>query len=304
MTSNSDQDDEFSKKLPPLLADGSFWGLMATQFLGAFNDNLFKQLVLFVCVKQALDGQAGNLQGIAMFVFALPFVLLSGVCGVLADRYSKRSIIVVSKVLEIVAMLLGAVAFWTGSLLSLLVVLSLMGAHSAFFGPAKYGVLPELFRPQDLPRANGWMLMTLFLAIILGVALAGFLTVRLAGQLWLASTACIATAILGTLTAVVIRRTPAAHPGLPIHADSFGIPQEARQLLVSQPRFLAVLMATSVFWCVGGIYQQGVNDLGILQLGIDEQKTSLLGACAAIGIAMGCATAGKLSQGRFEARLV
>lgn len=304
MTSNSDQDAASTEKLPPLLADGSFWGLMATQFLGAFNDNLFKQLVLFVCVKQALDGQAGNLQGLAMFVFALPFVLLSGVCGVLADRYSKRSIIVVSKVLEIVAMLLGAVAFWTGSLLALLVVLSLMGAHSAFFGPAKYGVLPELFRPQDLPRANGWMLMTLFLAIILGVALAGFLTVRLAGQLWLASTACIATAILGTLTAVMIRRTPVAHPGLRIRADSFGIPQEARQLLVSQPRFLAVLMATSVFWCVGGIYQQGVNDLGILQLGIDEQKTSILGACAAIGIAIGCAAAGKLSQGRFEARLV
>ncbi len=292
------------EKLPALLADGSFWGLMATQFLGAFNDNLFKQLVLFVCVKQALDGQAGNLQGLAMFVFALPFVLLSGVCGVLADRHSKRSIIVVSKVLEIVAMLLGALAFSTGSLAALLAVLSLMGAHSAFFGPAKYGILPELFRPNDLPRANGWMLMTLFFAIILGVALAGFLTVKLAGQLWLASTACIVTAILGTLAALLIRHTPVAHPGLPIRLDSFGIPNEARRLLRNQPMFLAVLMATSVFWCVGGIYQQGVNDLGILQLGIDAEKTSILGACAAIGIAVGCAAAGRLSQGRFEARLV
>ncbi|OYW24961.1 MAG: hypothetical protein B7Z55_00685, partial [Planctomycetales bacterium 12-60-4] len=237
-------------------------------------------------------------------VFALPFVLLSGVCGVLADRYSKRAIVVLSKVLEVAAMLLGALAFASGSLVALMAVLSLMGAQSAFFGPAKYGILPELFRPSDLPRANGLMLMTTFVSIILGITLAGYLTQNLAGRLWLASVACIAIAVLGTATALPIRRTPIAHPGLAISWDSLAIPAEARRLLWGHPTFLAVLAATSVFWCVGGVYQQGVNDLGILQLGIGEKQTGILGACAAIGIAIGCVAAGKLSQGRFEARLV
>lgn len=289
---------------PPLMRDRSFWGLLVTQFLGAYNDNLFKQLVLLIAVKQALDEGGSNLQGVAMFAFAAPFVLLSGVCGVLADRYSKRSVIVASKGLEVLAMLLGAVAFQTGALWPLILVLALMGAQSAFFGPAKYGILPELFRAEDLPRANGWMLMTTFVSIILGVAAAGWLMEALEGQLWLASGACVVTAIVGTFTSLPIARTRVAHPGLPIHADALFIPRDVRHLLRTQPQILTVLLVSSVFWCIGGIYQQGVNDLGILQLRIGEKDTGLLGACAAIGIGIGCAVAGKMSHGRFEARLV
>ena len=111
---------------PPLMRDRSFWALNATQFLGAFNDNLCKQMVLLVAVKFAEADRAANLQGLAMFAFALPFVLLSGTCGVIADRNSKRTIIVTSKLLEIAAMLLGMAAFASGSLAALLVVLFLM----------------------------------------------------------------------------------------------------------------------------------------------------------------------------------
>jgi len=289
---------------PTLFRDPSFWGLMATQFLGAFNDNLFKQLVLLVSVKLALDNRAENLQGLAMFAFASPFVLLSGVCGILADRHSKQRIIVLSKVLEIGAMGLGVVAFLTGSVTALMLVLSLMGAQSAFFGPAKYGILPELFRHEDLPRANGLMLMTTFISIILGVALAGQLMTWLSRDLWLASLACVITAVIGTLTALPIRKTPIAHPGLVITPGTWFISAETRKVVGQQRTLLSVLIVTSVFWCVGGVYQQGVNDLGILQLKIDEAATGLLGACAAIGIAAGCVSAGMLSQGRFEAWLV
>lgn len=299
-----DATDPITDQRPPLMNDRSFWGLLVTQFLGAFNDNLFKQLVLLIAVKRALGEGGSNLQGVAMFAFAAPFVLLSGICGVLADRYSKRTIIVASKGLEIVAMLLGAAAFQTGVLWPLILVLALMGAQSAFFGPAKYGILPELFRAADLPRANGWMLMTTFISIILGVATAGWLMEALGGQLWLASGACVLTAILGTLTSLPIAKTRVAHPGLPIQADALFIPRDVRQLLRAQPEILTVLLVSSVFWSIGGIYQQGVNDLGILQLRIGEKQTGLLGACAAVGIGIGCAVAGKLSRGRFEARLV
>jgi acyl-[acyl-carrier-protein]-phospholipid O-acyltransferase/long-chain-fatty-acid--[acyl-carrier-protein] ligase len=289
---------------PPLMRDRSFWALNVTQFLGAFNDNLFKQLVLLVSVKLALVNRAENLQGVAMFVFALPFVLLSGACGVLADRNRKRTIIVTSKLLEIAAMLLGMVAFASGSLPALMAVLFLMGAQSAYFGPSKYGILPELFRSEDLPRANGWMLMMTFISIILGVALAGQLMEWLPKQLWLASLACVATAIVGTLTSLPIRATPIAHPGLALQAGSLFVSREMRDEFRRRPELLNVLAVTSVFWCVGGVYQQGVNDLGILQLQIKEAATGILGACAAIGIGIGCAAAGRLSHGRFDARLV
>jgi acyl-[acyl-carrier-protein]-phospholipid O-acyltransferase/long-chain-fatty-acid--[acyl-carrier-protein] ligase len=183
-------------------------------------------------------------------------------------------------------------------------VLFLMGAQSAYFGPAKYGILPELFAPHDLPRANGWMLMMTFVSIILGVALAGQLMEWLPGRLWLASLACVATAIVGTLTSLSIRPTPIAHPGLKLQPASLLASREMRDELRRRPELLAVLAVTSVFWCVGGVYQQGVNDLGILQLEIKEAATGILGACAAIGIGIGCAAAGRLSQGRFDARLV
>ena len=113
-----------------------------------------------------------------------------------------------------------------------------------------------------------------------------------------------ATAIVGTLTSLPIRRTPVAHPGLKLRARSLLVSVELQDEFRRRPELLSVLAVTSVFWCVGGVYQQGVNDLGILQLQIKEAATGILGACAAIGIGVGCAAAGRLSQGRFDARLV
>ncbi len=288
----------------PLTQDASFWGLLITQFLGAFNDNVFKQIVLFVCVKQALEQGTSNLQGVAAFAFALPFVLLSGVCGVLADRYSKRGIIVLSKVLEIVVMVLGGLAFWYGSLTAMILVLLAMGAQSALFGPSKYGVLPELFRSGDLPQANGWILMTTFVSIILGGILAGQLMVWWSQQLWLASLVCIGIAVAGTLSSLPIRRTAVAHPGLQVTAASLFITADMRRLLRARPALLNVVLASSVFWCVGAIYQLGINDLGILQFKLSEARTAYLAAWAAIGIAIGGSLSGQLSRQRFDARLV
>ncbi len=151
--------------LPPLYRDASFWGMTITQFLGAFNDNLFKQLMLLLALKVSLADR----QPLAMLVFSAPFLLFSGFAGFLSDRYSKRWIIVLSKIAEIAAMLLGMVGFFfydKVGFTGLLVVLFLMGTQSAFFGPGKYGILPEMLRTSDLPRANGIILMTTFLAII------------------------------------------------------------------------------------------------------------------------------------------
>jgi acyl-[acyl-carrier-protein]-phospholipid O-acyltransferase/long-chain-fatty-acid--[acyl-carrier-protein] ligase len=306
-------------ELPPLFRDRSFWGITATQFLGAFNDNVFKQLVLLLAVAAAKQGAAKqgaaqhDLQGVATILFSLPFVIFSGYAGFLSDRYSKTTVIVLSKVAEIVAMLLGVVAFaafdstgFTG----LLVVLFLMGAQSAFFGPGKYGILPELFREEDLPRANGVILMTTFLAIIFGTASAGLLgdaagnAAGSTAQLKYASAICVVIAVLGTLTSLLIRKLPQAAPELRFQLSSLAVPPDTRRMLWSDKPLVAALLASCMFWLVGGVAMQGVNSLGLVQLGLNKTMTSALTATIGIGIAVGAVLAGKLSHGKASGRVV
>lgn len=303
---------------PPLLADWSFLGLTATQFLGAFNDNLFKQLMLLLAIPVgAVAHEEQDQQATATIVFALPFILFSGFAGYLSDRYSKTRIIVLAKVAEILIMVLGMAAFASyaiGGYAGLLVVLFLMGTHSAFFGPGKYGILPEMLRKDDLPRANGLILMTTFLAIIFGTATAGVLgnvfidesgpvEMRAVG-LWKGSAVCVTIAVAGTLTSLLIRRLAPAQPNLPFHFDALITPKETRQLLMADRPLVLALLASCVFWLVSGIAIQAVNSLGLVQLQLDKFQTSLMTAVIGLGIAVGAVIAGRMCHGRADFRIV
>lgn len=296
-------------RLPPLERDPAFHGMTATQFLGAFNDNLFKQLVLLICVDFAARGGADR-QPLAQAIFALPFVLFSGFAGYLSDLTSKRTIVVLAKVTEIVIMLLGMAAFWLGSvrpdweLQALMVVLFLMAMQSAFFGPAKYGILPELFRGRDLPRVNGIIQMTTFVAIIFGTALAGYAAEWFDNRLWMVSAMCVVIAVVGTGTSLFVRPTPIAHPGLKFRPSSLAIDAETWRMLRNDRPLMRVLLVASLFWFLGGVVQQAVNALGKVQWRLGDGRTSLMMACMGVGIALGCLVAGKASHGRVSFRLV
>ncbi|HCO24327.1 MAG TPA: MFS transporter, partial [Gimesia maris] len=277
-----------TEELPPLYQDSSFWGMTVTQFWGAFNDNLYKQLVLLFCAQQALQLNTDDQQGTALAVFALPFVFFSGLGGWYADRHTKRTIVIACKVAEIIIALLAMAAFFTGELLPLLIVLGLLSTQSAIFGPAKYGILPEMLRDDDLPQANGIIQMTTFIAIIFGMASAGFVKQAYPDQLWKTSYFCIGIAVIGTIASFWVRRTPVAHPGLPFSSSALGIDTETRGLLRNDRRLLSVLLISSVFWFVGGIVQPLVNIFGIGQLHISESRTSLMAACMGVGISLGC----------------
>ncbi len=291
-----------------LSGDSSFWATTATQFFGAFNDNIFKQLLLLVAVNQALQGKdETDYQGLAMIVFAAPFVLFAGPTGFLADKFSKTFIIRVSKVLEIVAMALGVAAFfWYDQLgmTGLMLVLAFMGFQSTLFAPAKYGILPELFHGRDLPKVNGVFLMTTFLAIIFGTVLAGILRDTLSGNLWIASLVCVVVAVIGTLTTIPIRRTPRATPDAKFTWQAAGIPKKTRQLFMQDRSILKALLASCMFWLTAGIVQQAVNSLGKVQLQLSDTQTSWLGGAIGLGIGIGCMLAGVLSSGKIEFRLV
>ena len=292
-----------------LMTDRSFWGMTCTQFLGAFNDNLYKQLMLLLAIPVAVAGAeaaaGSDVQGWATLVFSLPFVLFSGFAGYLSDRFSKTPIIVWAKVAEIVIMLLGLLAFFYYTQLGMAgtwVVLFLMGTQSAFFGPGKYGILPELFPARDLPRANGIILMSTFLAIIFGTVLAGALKEALTGEggatsnLWLGLVVCVAIAVVGTLTSLLVRRVPPAQPGMPLTADCWGVSREVWHMLQADRTLLGALLVSSVFWLVSGLAVPTVNRLGLELLAVGDTKTSLLTASIGLGIMGGALFASLLCR--------
>jgi acyl-[acyl-carrier-protein]-phospholipid O-acyltransferase/long-chain-fatty-acid--[acyl-carrier-protein] ligase len=300
---------------PTLYRDRAFWGMTATQFLGAFNDNVFKQLVLLLCVdyKDLLQLDKDPYQTTASAMFALPFVMISGFAGWLSDRSSKQKIVVWAKVAEIIVMLAGMAAFLSAPihsaplLYALFAVLFLMAAQSAFFGPAKYGILPELFHEHDLPRANGMIQMTTFLAIIFGMAVCGVAKKNLtqAGLgLWIVSAGCVAIAVVGTLTSLYVRPTPVARPNLPLTARSFGVDRSTWGLLRGDRELTRVLLISCLFWFLGGVLIPVVNAFGKSQMGYDDDVTSVLAALLGVGIAVGCVVAGKLSHEQISFHLV
>ncbi|MEI8211905.1 MAG: MFS transporter [Planctomycetota bacterium] len=301
-----------------ILSDRSFWGIAVTQFLGAFNDNLYKQLMLLMALPGAAAALKGDTQGWATMAFSLPFVLLSGVAGYLSDRYSKSRIIVLCKFAEIAITLLAVLAFlWYPQLgnAGTWTVLVMMGIHSTFFGPGKYGILPELFEKRDLPRANGLILMSTFLAIILGVIMAGrvkdLLVIKLAdgtedfSRLWIGSMVCAGVAVIGTLASMLIRFTPAAQPDARFTFTDGIAPKPIRELLLKDtPLFLAIIVS-SMFWLVGGLVIPVVNSLGKTQLLLQsDEKISNLTAGLAIGIIIGAIGANIVLKGMTPSRQV
>ena len=297
-----------SDSRPLLRNDKTFWGLLITQFLGAFNDNVFKFVVMFLCTDRAKANPLDDWQGYALIAFASPFVLFSGVCGFLGDRFSKTRIIVVSKFLEILIMGAGLLVFWFTEpsrfqLVLLIMMLFLMGAHSTLFGPAKYGILPELYSKNQLPGINGWFLMTTFVAIIGGVAAAGALKDALPNLVYV-QWICVLIAIAGALTSLMIRQLPAADPTLKLNPSSLFIDPETRLSFRQLPSLFVALIYSSVFWFVGGIFQPSVNAMGKLQYQLSDSATGQLAATTAIGIAIGSVLAGYLSRSRFRAGLV
>lgn len=304
-------DSPSTNRLPRLWQDRSFWGMSITQFLGAFNDNLFKQMVLLYCL-DVLKAGGDDRQTVAQGLFALPFVVLSGYAGYLSDRNSKRTIVVLCKVAEIAVMGVGMLVLLMsnllpeGPLMMLLAVLCLMGMQSAFFGPSKYGILPELFRDTDLPRTNAFIQMTTFLAIIFGTALAGYGKEVAGEQIWLVGVACVGIAILGTLTSCLVRPTPVAQPEMKFRLSALAINRDTARMLWKDRLLLAVLLISSLFWFIGGAVLPLVNRLGkdtaLMQLG--DGRTSILASCMGAGIAIGCIWAGRLSHNKINFSLV
>ena len=298
------------------LAGRSFVSIIIAQFLGAFNDNAFKQLILLLAVGLSLEAGGDYHQSLAGGIFALPFVLFSGFAGSFADRFSKTFVFRFCKIWEILVMLLGCFAFYIGNIPLLYFTLFIMGMQSAFFGPGKYGIIPELFPARSLSKANGVILMTTYLAITLGTATAGIIKESFGsadpgniegplalGNLYKAQGALVLLAVLGALAAFGVRRAPVADPNVELKGKIFGELRPILKAIFADRLFCGVALTYAYFWGLGAALLMLCNAYGRLLMGLDEFPTSMLLVFLSVGIAMGAFGGSLVSRGKVDFRI-
>jgi len=282
-----------------------FWSLIATQFQGAFNDNGLKFFVIFLILgtnpsasqKDLLVFYVGNL-------FAVPFLLFSMAGGFLADRFSKRSVAIGTKIFEILAMLFAIYAFSQGSTRLAFAVIFLASTQAAFFGPAKYGLLPEVLPEELLSWGNGILELTTFVAIIAGAVAGPLLAQRFHGREVLAGVIFGACTLVGLTTSFSISRVPAADPSRKFRFNIFGDLRKQFQIVRPDRTLHLAVVGNTYFWFLGALLQFVIVFYGREVLHIDETHGGYLQAALAIGIGIGSYAAGFLSAGKIEYGLI
>ncbi len=237
-------------------------------------------------------------------IFIFPFFLFSATSGQLADHFPKWILIRWVKVWEIGVMILAGVGFATNSVALLLVVLFLMGTQSAFFGPAKYAILPELLDEHSLVGGNAMVAMATFLAILLGTITGGLVVAG--GDRWVSRLGLIVVtvAVLGLVASLFVKKTPAANPDLPVRLEpvkpTIDILRVTRRV---HPVFLSVL-AVSWFWFLGASFLSVLPNFSKDVLGGGETVVTLCLATFCVGIGTGSMLCERLSRRRLELGLV
>jgi acyl-[acyl-carrier-protein]-phospholipid O-acyltransferase/long-chain-fatty-acid--[acyl-carrier-protein] ligase len=291
-----------------LMKDPGFSWMLVTQFLGALNDNVFKWAITFHALdwaRQHPEGwSADNYVALIGFVFILPYLLLSDYAGQIADRFSKRNVLIATKSLEILAMAGAIVAFRSGELWAMLTVLFLMGAQAALFSPAKYGSMPELLPDADLSRGNALIEMSTFLAIILGGVFGALLYQAFSDQMEWIGLVALAIAIVGTLASLGIGRTPSPARRSPFSWHPFSDVRRGLVDLYRNRRLWLTALGISYFWFLGALLQSVIPLFAAEELSVGETATSVMSAAVAIGIGIGSLAAGALSGHKVELGLV
>ena len=281
----------------------SFGWLNATQFLGALNDNIFKLLIILYLVGPD-KVRASSVTALVGVVFVVPFLLFTAFAGKLADHFSKRDIIVTAKIAEVAAMLAGCAAFYMGNEILLYCVLFLMCTQSAFFGPSKYGIVPELVRSDQLSRANSFLEALTYLAVVFGAATAPFLAQITGGRYTLTAVVCVVVSAAGAAASMQIHQTTAIGKGGGASVLFVrDIWRTLRGIRTDRDLMLAVV-AGAYFMLLGGFLQMNLIPYGIQALNFDEMQSGYLFVIAAVGIGTGSYWAGRLSGRNIEFGIV
>ncbi|MCP5509449.1 MAG: MFS transporter [Chlamydiales bacterium] len=274
--------------------------LNITQFLGALNDNVFKYLIVFLLINILGVGASTDILFWVGVIYVLPFLLFSSNAGILADRFSKQRLIVILKLLEVIIMLCGIVAFAFKNSIGLYTLLFLLSLQSALFSPPKYSIIPELVDRKSISKANGAITSATYLAIIVGTFLASFITQISHENFVLSSTVCLLIAIAGFSTSFFVPYVP------PKHTKKKMTPFFIRSIFTTLascqevPYLLTSITGAAFFLFVGAFFQLNIIPFAINSLGMDKVGGGYLFLVCAIGIAVGAHLAGKVSHKQVE----
>lgn len=288
-----------------ILKSFDFQCFLWTQYLGAFNDSAYKiTLSLLVINVSSGPGSGGGYLSLIGAVFILPFILFSGYAGYLADVFNKRSVLIVTKSLEIAAMSLGLIATLSGGVNFMLVVLFFMSLQSALFSPAKYGIVPEIFSDKDLSRVNGLMEMATFMAIILGTSAGSVMFSAWKDHMIYINLVLVLIALVGTAASLRIPKVAYSGAKKPFRLNPWSeVIAGIRRLYAHKTLFLTVL-GISYFWFLGALLQMVIILFGKEILGLNDLLIGFLGTFMAVGIGIGSLVAGRLSGDKVELGLV
>ncbi len=288
-----------------LLKQRRFLPLFTTQFLGAFNDNLFKtSMVLFATYAIFNDPHMeANFNALATGVAILPFFLLSALAGQLADSQDKARIIRIVKTAEIAIMLLGAgglmvarAGYPTAGIGLMLGAVLFLGVHSTFFGPIKYAILPQHLKPCDVLGGTGLVEAGTYLAILLGTIMAGYVAIEGAAIM------VIVVALIGFVTARQVPPAPREGPPLKLNYNPFTASWRLIRTTMHIPRLFLAICAISFFWTIGSVLIIVFPPLVKNVLTADERVASGAIAVFSVGVAIGSVVINTMLKGKISAR--
>jgi MFS family permease len=284
-----------------------FLPLFVTQLLGAFNDNLFKNAMVFFVVYSVYNSESAEMwfSAVASGVFVTPFFLLSALAGQLADMRDKARIIRIVKACEIGIMTVGGAGLllaWKGfgistlSIPLMLLALFAMGVHSTFFGPIKYAILPQHLRPHEVLAGPGLVEAGTYMAVLAGTIVAGWIGVH-----W-AALAVVVVAIIGFGTSQFVPPAPAQGKVEPI---DFNILRSSYKLIAStihDRRVFLAIVAISIFWAICTILFVQFTPLAKNVLSASKEVASLFLVIFSVGVAIGSVSINALLKGTVSAR--
>lgn len=290
-----------------LLKQRRFLPLFVTQFLGAYNDNLFKQAMVLFATYQIFSDPTVEFQfnALATGISLIPFFLLSALAGQLADTNDKAAIIRIVKTAEIGLMLFGGAGLLvaqaghdTVGLVMMLGAVLGLGAHSTFFGPIKYAILPQHLKDDEVLGGTGMVEAATYLSILLGTVTAGWVShdIRIAAALTLA------VALIGWITGRMVPPAPRAGPKLKINYNPFTASWRLIAATMHIPRLFLAICAISFFWTIGSVLIIIFPPLVKNILTADAMVSSLLIAVFSIGVAIGSVVINAMLKGKVSAK--
>jgi acyl-[acyl-carrier-protein]-phospholipid O-acyltransferase / long-chain-fatty-acid--[acyl-carrier-protein] ligase len=282
-----------------------FWSLIGSQFLGAFNENGLKNLVIFLILAMGFGKEdRDRLVLIVGALFSAPFILFSMRGGYLADRFSKRSVTIGTKFFEIAVMLFATFALLQQDLHLMMAAVFFASTQAAIFGPSKYGLLPELLPQRLLSWGNGIIELGTFVAVIAGSVTGAFLADFFRNKQEFSGIVFLGVALLGLLFSLGISRVPAADPAKKYRAF-FLADLWAQWKLIRADRVLwLAVLGNTYFWFLGALLQFAIIIYGQDVLKISSTHNGFLQAAIAVGIGLGSVAAGFLSAGKIEYGLI